>query len=97
MDAIEFACVMEDITKCYKINMDTEIIAKIFDIYVKKAPKYNKDVDDYDIYYKELEEYEEYINIYDDICISYDDEDNDNYEKDNDEIAYLVSRKIGKL
>jgi hypothetical protein len=96
MDAIEFACVMGDITNRFKINMDRELVAKIFEIYVKKAPVYNQYVDDYEIYYTELEEYEKYIDTYDDIYTSYDDEDFDNYEIDNDEIAYIVSKKIAK-
>lgn len=33
MKAIEFACVIEDITKSLEIQMDTDLVAKIFDIY----------------------------------------------------------------
>jgi hypothetical protein len=98
MDAIEFACVVEAITKPYSINMPTELAAKIYNIYIKKAPIYTYTVDDYDIYYTEYEEYEEYIYTYDDIQNSYndDDEDIDDYEIDNDEIAYRISQKLCK-
>jgi hypothetical protein len=98
MDAIEFACVVEAITKPYSINMPIELAAKIYNIYIKKAPIYTYTVDDYDIYYTEYEEYEEYIYTYDDIQNSYndDDEDIDDYEIDNDEIAYRISQKLCK-
>lgn len=33
MEAIEFACVIDEITKSFKIEMDSEIAGKMFDIY----------------------------------------------------------------
>jgi hypothetical protein len=33
MDPIEFACVINEITKCLNIHIDTDITAQIFDIY----------------------------------------------------------------
>ena len=97
MNAIDFACLMEDITKLYSIHMPVELTEKIFDIYLKKAPIYSHIIDDYNTYYKEYDEYEEYIDTYDDIYNSYDeDEDIDYNEIDNDEIAYKVSQKLCK-